>query len=271
MDLQHGLPALFHPSIKIIQGKIESCTDCDVIIITAGTKLNPGQNRYDSLNTNVEIFKSFVPQLKQYSPNAVLIVVSNPVDVMTYITWKLSGFPPNQVLGSGTLLDTYRFKHILGDKIKVNPRDITAFIIGEHGDASVPIVSKIASDLLETLNIEKIDYKSIHKEVIQSAYDITQRKGSTNYAIALAITNITKAIFEHENSVMPVSTYVKDSFGVQGEFFISLPSIINSIGVREIAPLSYTAEEMKMIKASAEGLKQYINKLKLPKVDVMSR
>jgi len=271
MDLQHGVPALFHPSTRILQGKIESCTDCDVIIITAGTKQNPGQNRHDLINKNIEIFKSFVPQLKQYSPKAVLIVVSNPVDVMTYITWKLSGLPPSQVLGSGTLLDTYRFKCMLGDRIKVNPRDIAAFIIGEHGDGSVPIVSKIASDLLETLSIEKIDYKSIHKEVIQSRYDIIQRKGATSYAIALAITNITKAIFEHENSVMPVSTYVKDSFGVQGEFFISLPSIINSIGVREIAPLSYTAEEMKMIKASAAGLKESINKLKLPKTEVMSR
>jgi len=190
---------------------------------------------------------------------------------MAYIAWKLSGLPPNQVLGSGTLLDTYRFKYILGDKIKVNPRDITAFIIGGHGDRSVPVVSKVASDLLEILSIEKIDYKSIHKEVIQSPYDIIRRKGATNYAIALAITNITKAIFEHENSVIPVSTYVKDSFGVQGEFFISLPCIINSIGVRETAPLSYTAEEMKMIKASAEGLKESINKLKLPKAEFMSR
>jgi len=178
MDLQHGLPALFHPSVKIIQGKIETCTDCDVIIITAGTKQNPGQNRHDLINKNIEIFKSFVPQLKQYSPKAVLIVVSNPVDEMAYIAWKLSGLPPSQVLGSGTLLDTYRFKHILGDKIKVNPRDITAFIVGAHGDGSVPVVSKVTSDLLEILSIEKIDYKSIHKEVIQSRYDIVQKKRS---------------------------------------------------------------------------------------------
>lgn len=234
MDLSHGLPFV-HP-MKIYAGTYADLADCFLIIITAGAGQRPGETRLELVRKNVEIFRDMIPQITAVTQDARLLIVSNPVDVMTYAAWKLSGYPPEHVIGSGTVLDTARLKYLLGAHLGVDSRSVHAFIIGEHGDSELAVWS--------SANISGVDLDSfcdicgacdgetlhrLYEDVRTSAYKVIEKKGATYYAIALAVTRIARAIVREEHSVLPVSAYVNGHYGVSDVYF-GVPSIVGGGG-----------------------------------------
>ena len=215
MDLSDGVS--FVRPISITAGEYADTKDSDIVIITAGVGQKPGQTRLDCIAKNLAIFKTIVPEVVKFSPNSILLVVSNPVDILTYITYKLSGFPSNKVIGSGTVLDTSRFKYLLSKHFEIDARNIHTYIMGEHGDSEIAtwsLTSIAGMNVDEFCNIctrkcngeMKLD---IYEEVKNSAYTIIKKKGATYYAIALAIKRIVEAILSDENSILTVSSLLK--------------------------------------------------------------
>ena len=210
MDIAHGVP--FVRPVNVYAGDYPDLADAGLVIITAGAAQSPGETRIDLVRKNVKIFRSIVPQIVRCNRDAILLVVANPVDILTYVTLKLSGFPASRVIGSGTVLDTARFKYLLGEHLEVDPRNIHAFIIGEHGDTELPVWSSANVSGIDLADFCKVCGKcadmaglhGIYEEVKNSAYRIIERKGATNYAIAKAVRRIAEAIVRDENSV-PVS------------------------------------------------------------------
>lgn len=260
MDLNHGL-SFAHP-IKIYAAGFESCEDADIVVITAGAKQKPGQSRTDLTKDNVEIFKSMIPDISKHAGNAILLVVTNPVDVLTYVTLKLSGLPSNRVIGSGTVLDTARLKYMISEYCKVDPSNIHGYIIGEHGDTELPVWSNatIGGMPIETyctdyakLSNAKTELPKIFEEVKNAAYQIIQAKGATNYSIALSLVKITRAILRNENSILPVSTLITDYYGIN-DVCISIPSLVNTKGVEYYLKLELSGHELALFKHSANTL-----------------
>lgn len=263
MDLSHG--KVFVSPVNVISGDYPDTKDSDIVIITAGLAQKQGETRIDLVNRNIEIYKQMIPQIVAYNPEAILLVVSNPVDILSYITYKLSGFPENRVFGSGTVLDTARFQSILSNKFSIDARDIHANIIGEHGD------SEIATWSLTTiggLTVEQyceemgIDFnetmkQSITEEVKHAAYEIINRKGYTNYAVALAITRIVKAILRDEKSILTVSSLQTGDYGLD-DVYISVPTIVGRVGVMDVVEVPYSTNEREALKESARLLKDIV-------------
>lgn len=268
MDLTHG--AAFVKTVNITAGIIEDTYGSDLIIITAGIGPKPGESRLDILNKNIPIFKDIVPKLAQFSPEAIFLVVSNPVDILTYITYKFSGFPSNRVIGSGTVLDTSRFKSILSKQFSIDARNIHAYIIGEHGDSEIAAWStiKIAGmSIDEYCKIDKLDYNEEFKtfitdEVKHAAYEIINRKGYTNYAVALAVRRITEAILGDEQSILTVSG-LQNGDGNLNDVYIAMPSIVGRNGIRKILPIPLSDDEFDKLNDSARLLKEIIKKSNL--------
>jgi len=267
MDLNHGL-SFAYPT-RIYAAGYEGCKDADIVVITAGANQKPDQTRTDLIHTNVAIFREIVPAITKYTQKAILLVVTNPVDILTYVTLKLSGLPSNRVIGSGTVLDTARLKYMISDYAKVDTRNIHAYIIGEHGDTELPVWSNatIGGMDIETYcleyapqdNVNK-DLKDLFLKVKNAAYEIIKLKGATNYSIAMALVKITKSIIRNENSILPVSTLVNDYYGIS-DVCISIPSIVNLNGVEKTIKLELSAEEAELFKHSANTLKQFIQTL----------
>jgi len=264
MDLNHGV-SLSHPT-KIYTAGFESCEDADIIVITAGANQKPGQSRTDLTKANVAIFKEIIPAISKHAGNAILLVVTNPVDILTYVTLKLSGLPANRVIGSGTVLDTARLKYMISEYCNVDPTNIHAYIIGEHGDTELPVWSNatIGGMDIETycadyagLGDAKSDLAEIFMKVKNAAYQIIQAKGATNYSIALALVKITKSILRNENSILPVSTLITDYFGINN-VCISIPSVVNINGVQQYLKLDLSGQEQELFKNSANALKNII-------------
>jgi len=264
MDLNHGL-SFAHPT-KIYAAGFEGCADADIVVITAGANQKPNETRTDLVNKNVAIFKDIVPAVAKYAKDSILLVVTNPVDILTYVTLKLSGFPSNRVIGSGTVLDTARLKYMISNYSKVDPNNIHAYIIGEHGDTELPVWSNatIGGMDIETYCSEyakqgnaKKELKEIFLKVKNSAYEIIKLKGATNYSIALSLVKITRAILRDENSILPVSTLVNDYYGVS-DVCISIPSIVNINGIEQYVKIDLSDEEQKLFKYSANTLKNFI-------------
>jgi L-lactate dehydrogenase len=264
MDLNHGL-SFAHPT-KIYAAGYEGCVDADIIVITAGANQKPNETRTDLVNKNVAIFKEIVPAVVKYTQDAILLVVTNPVDILTYVTLKLSDFPSNRVIGSGTVLDTARLKYMISDYAKVDPSNIHAYIIGEHGDTELPVWSNatIGGMDIETYCSEyakqgnaKNELKEIFEKVKNSAYEIIKRKGATNYSIALSLVKITRAILRDENSILPVSTLIDNFYGIS-DVCISVPSTVNIHGVEQYLKIELTEEEQKLFNYSAKTLKEFI-------------
>lgn len=263
MDLQQG--EVFVAPVTVRAGDYKDTADSDLIIITAGVAQKPEETRLDLVNRNVAVFSSIVPELVRYSPNSILLVVSNPVDILTYITYKLSGFPAERVFGSGTVLDTARFKSMLAKKFGVDGRNIHANIIGEHGD------SEIATWSLTTiagLTIEQycdamgIEFPLAERELMAAdvkgaAYEIINRKGHTNYAVALAITRITQAILRDEHSILTVSSLLHGEYGVEG-IYTSVPTIVTRTGVKQAIEIPISSNELHALQKSANILKDVI-------------
>ncbi len=269
MDLNHGL-SLSHPT-KIYAAGFQGCENADIIVITAGANQKPGQSRIDLVNNNVEIFKDIIPAISKYSGNSILLVVTNPVDILTYVTLKLSDFPANRVIGSGTVLDTARLKYMISEYCKVDSSNIHAYIIGEHGDTELPVWSNasIGGLPIETYctkysehNNAINDLSEIFEKVKNAAYQIIQAKGATNYSIALALVKITRSILRNENSILPVSTLITDYYGIN-DVYISIPSIVNINGVEQYLKLDLSNKEQELFEHSANTLKEIIKTIKL--------
>jgi len=269
MDLNHGL-SFAHPT-KIYAAGYEGCEDADIVVITAGANQKPDQTRTDLVQTNVAIFKEIVPAIVKYTRDAILLVVTNPVDILTYVTLKLSGFPSNRVIGSGTVLDTARLKYMISDYARVDTRNVHAYIIGEHGDTELPVwsnatiggmdVDTYCAEYAKHGNVRN-DLKELFLKVKNSAYEIIKLKGATNYSIAMALVKITKSIIRNENSILPVSTLITDYYGIN-DVCISIPSIVNINGVEQSVKIDLSAEEEELFKLSANTLRKFIQTIDL--------
>ncbi|MBN1405584.1 MAG: L-lactate dehydrogenase [Candidatus Omnitrophica bacterium] len=264
MDLNHG--ASFVSPVSVYSGGYSACKDADIVVITAGAKQSPGETRIDLVKKNAAIFKNIIPEIVKYSKNAILLVVTNPVDILTYATLKISGFDPNKVIGSGTVFDSSRFRYLLSEHCHVDPRNIHAYIIGEHGDTELPVWSNanIGGMILARycpLCKRHCNYKKelggIFDKAKNSAYKIIEAKGATYYAVGLALVRISEAILRDENSVLPVSTLIKDYYGI-GDVCLSIPSVINKNGVEKFLKLNLSPLEQKQFKFSANAMKKVI-------------
>lgn len=261
MDLSHGLP--FAPQKMIIKaGDYNECKDAQVIVITAGVAQKPGQTRLELAETNTKIIKEITKNIMASGFNGVIIVASNPVDLMTYVVSKVSGLPTNQVFGSGTVLDTARLRYIMSDYLKVSSKNIHAYIMGEHGDSSfVPwnhayVGCKKMKDVMKDGNHPIEDLDRIHQEVVDAAYEIINKKKATYYGIGMALSKIVKSVLDNDNSILTVSTYLKDNEYGQDDIFIGVPAIVNSDGIRELLKLELTNEEQEKLNNSCKIIKE---------------
>lgn len=264
-DLSQGLP--FAPSSMSIKcGEYADCKDADVVVICAGAPQMQGETRRDLLQKNYKVFKSIVDPVVQSGFNGVFLVASNPVDVMTQVVYDLSGFPSGRVLGSGTSLDSARLRHSMSDYFKINPRNVHAYVIGEHGDSEfVPwsqatLSVKPLNDLDSAYPNLMSDMSKLADDVRDSAYKIIEAKGATYYAIGMVLARLVRAILFDENSVFSVSAYLKGEYNEKG-IYIGVPSVVNRSGVREIVEMTLTKEEQEKFHRSSSIIKQMLKEV----------
>ena len=269
MDLAHGMPFISPTDLKT--GTIADVgQDADIVIITAGAAQKSGESRLNLVERNVSLFKGLLTDVVKYCPNAILLIVSNPVDVMTYVTLKISGFPSSRVIGSGTVLDTARFRSLLAQKMDIDARSVHAYIIGEHGDSEVPVWSTayiggaklVKGDWANLSASEQNELTGIFNQVKNAAYEIIQRKGYTSYAIGLAVTDIVKAIVRSQERVLTVSSLINGLYGIH-DVCLSLPTVVNDRGGLKKVNLPLSETEEKYLKQSAQVLRDVFNKLNL--------
>lgn len=259
LDMNHGMPFLGHA--EVWAGDYPDCAEADIIIITAGAAQKPGETRIDLLKRNVAIFESITTEVLKYNKDGILLIASNPVDVMSYFTWRKSGWPSHRVIGSGTLLDSARFRYLVGEKLNIDPRSVHAHIIGEHGDSELPLWS-LANIAGTGINISEEDKQDIFAHTRDAAYEIIQAKGATYYAIALALDRICTAILRNEAAVLNVSTLLEDYHGISG-VYLGVPCVVDRSGVREVLKLEITAAEKELLVKSADKLKGLIKDLEV--------
>ena len=262
MDLMHGVP--FVAPVEIKAGTVADVgQDADLVIITAGASHKPGETRLDLVARNVDIFKQLIPDIVKYCPNAILLIVSNPVDIMTYVTLKLSGFLPAKVIGSGTVLDSARFRTLLAKKMDIDPHSVHAYIIGEHGDSELPVWSKANIAGMPLYDpAEHAAFQELFDRVKNAGYEILNRKGSTSYAIGLAATEIVKAILHGQERVLTVSSLVNDFYGIR-DVCLSLPSVVNERGIIKTVNLKLNDTEQQQLIHSAKILRDIFDTLTL--------
>ena len=256
MDLNHCLA--FAPSkIDIKAGDYSDCKDARIVCIAAGANQMPGETRMDLINKNSKIFKTIVTEVMKSGFNGIFLVATNPLDVMTYLTYKYSGLPANKIIGSGTTLDTARLKYLVGEKLDTNPKNVHAYVIGEHGDSEF-IPWSHANIGLQNINehLNKDEEKTIEDEVRNAAYEIINKKGATYYGIGMCLVKITNAILSDENTIMTVSNYDKNN-----DVFVGLPAVINKDGIKEKIYIELDDEETKKLQNSIDIIKDAINKV----------
>ncbi|MBR4622175.1 MAG: L-lactate dehydrogenase [Ruminococcus sp.] len=267
MDLNHGL-AFAKSNMQIYAGEYHDCKDADIVVIAAGVAQKEGESRLDLLQRNVEVFRSIITPVVKSGFDGIFLVATNPVDIMTRVTYELSRFGASRVIGTGTSLDTARLRYLLGDYFTVDPKNIHAYVIGEHGDSEfvplsqVMLATKHVSEMLENPNnnysIE--DMERIETEVRTSAYKIIEAKRATYYGIGMAITRIVKAILGDENSVLTVSCKLSGEYSNRN-VFIGVPCIIGRNGVKEVVELSLTESEQEKFNSSAKVLEESFESL----------
>ena len=260
MDLSHGLP--YAPQKMIIKaGDYSECKDAQIVVITAGVAQKPGQTRLELAEVNAKIMKQITTNIMESGFNGVIIVASNPVDLMTYVVWKVSGLPKNKVIGSGTVLDTARLRYLMADYFKISSKNIHAYIMGEHGDSSfVPwkhayIGCKKVIDVMKDNNHPMEDLQKIHQGVVNAAYEIIEKKKATYYGIGMALNRLVRAILDDENSILTVSTYLENQYN-QDDIFIGVPAVINKSGVRDIIELDLDSTEHEKLNNSCNLIKK---------------
>lgn len=260
MDLNHGIA--FAPSpTKIWKGSYADCKDADLVVITAGLPQKPGETRLDLVEKNTKIFKQIVRGIMDNGFDGIFLIATNPVDILTYVTWKESGLPKERVIGSGTTLDTARFRYMLSDYFDVDARNVHAYIVGEHGDTELPVWSHASigvqklEKVLKNEQYSQEDLDAIFVNVRDAAYHIINRKGATFYGIGMALMRITKAILNNENCILTVSAYLNGEYG-QSDIYVGVPAIINRSGVREVVELEMNADEREKFDHSVKVLKE---------------
>ncbi|MNO47342.1 L-lactate dehydrogenase [compost metagenome] len=259
LDMNHGLP--FTGGVKLWAGDYSDCAGADIIVIAAGASQRPGETRIDLLKRNASIFDTIIKNIVKYNTQGIILVATNPVDILSYVSLKQSGFPSNRVIGSGTLLDSARFRYLIGQSKGINPRSIHAHIVGEHGDSELPLWS-LANVAGIGLEISEEDKEEIFNNTKNAAYEIINAKGSTSYAIALALDRIITSILLDEGSVLNVSTLLTDYNGVS-DVYLGVPSIVDRTGVRQVLDLELNNEELQQFQNSANKLKAAIAELDL--------
>ena len=263
LDISHGLP--FSKPMQIYAGGYEDISDASVVIVTAGAGQKTGETRLDLVKKNVGIFRSIIPEIAKYNKNGILLVVANPVDILTYVAKQLSGYPSNRVFGSGTVLDTARLKYLLGEHLGVDSRSIHAFIIGEHGDSEIAAWS---SANVSGIPLNKFcemrghfehdkSMQQIAENVKNSAYEIIEKKKATYYGIAMSVKRICEAIVRDEKSILPVSS-IQDTDEISG-VALSMPAIVGKNGVEDLVPIELDADEKAALKQSADTLRAVLN------------
>ena len=265
LDISHGVP--FAKPMKIYAGNYDDIKDASLVIITAGANQKLGETRLDLVKKNISIFKSIIPEIKKRDFNGILLIVANPVDILTTVALKLSGLPENKVIGSGTVLDTARLKYELGNHLNVDSRSVHAFIIGEHGDSEIAAwssanVSGIPlhkfCEMRGHFNHEEAT-KKIAENVKNSAYEIIEKKKATYYGVAMAVKRICEAIIRDEKSILPISSMMKGDFGIK-DISLSMPAIVGKDGVECHVPIQLNEEEIFKLQKSAQTLKEILNK-----------
>lgn len=267
-DIAHGIP--FAGQMKIYAGNYDDITDASIIIITAGANQKPDETRLDLVHRNVDIYKRIIPEIAKRNFKGILLIVSNPVDILTYVAVKLSGFPEERVIGSGTVLDTARLKYALSEHLGVDSRSIHSFIIGEHGDSEIAAWSSTNVSGIPLNNFcemrgyfnHKETMKQIEKNVKNSAYEIISKKHATYYGIAMSVKRICECITRNEKSILPISSIIHGEYGID-KIALSMPAIIGIDGIETHVPISLNDEEIKLLRHSAETLKKIICELDL--------
>ncbi len=265
LDISHGIP--FAKPMSIYAGGYDDIVDASIIVITAGASQRPDETRLDLVHKNIEIFKSIIPEIAKRDCKGILLVVSNPVDILTHVTLKLSNFPENRVLGSGTVLDTARLKYQLGTHLGVDSRSVHAFIVGEHGDSEIAAwssanVSGIAmDDFCEMRGFYEHEEatEEISNTVKNSAYEIISKKRATYYGIAMSVKRICEAIVRDEKSILPVSGMMHGEYGIEN-LVLSMPAIVGINGIEKKVPISLDEEETEKLRSSAGILSEILRK-----------
>ena len=260
MDLNHG--KVFAPNPSYIRyGEYSDCANVDLVVICAGAGQKPGETRLQLVEKNLKIFKSIIDSVMASGFDGIFVVATNPVDILTYATWKYSGLPKERVIGSGTILDTARFRFSLGEYFRVNPVNVHAYIVGEHGDSELPVFSSANIGCVPVLKYierhekySKEDLDEIFVNVRDAAYKIIETKGATYYGIAMGLVRITKAILSNENSILTVSAHLDGQYGAE-DVYIGVPAVINRDGIHEIVELDLHEEEQKLFHNSVNVLK----------------
>lgn len=268
MDISHGIP--FARQMKIYAGNYDDIVDASIIIVTAGANQKPDETRLDLVHKNVAIFKSIIPEIAKRGCKGILLVVANPVDILTYTALKLSGFEENRVIGSGTVLDTARLKYELGKHLQVDSKSVHAFIIGEHGDSEIAAwssanVSGIALDEFCEMrgHFEHQDAMlAIGEKVKNSAYEIIKRKQATYYGIAMAVKRICEVIIRDEKSILPISSMMHGEYGLE-DVVLSMPAIVGKNGLETKVPITLNEKEQRKLSQSASTLKEILKELDL--------
>ncbi|MCD4826237.1 MAG: L-lactate dehydrogenase [Acholeplasmataceae bacterium] len=267
MDLNHGM-AFAPRKMKIYAGEYADCSDADLVVITAGVSQKEGETRIDLLNRNAKIMEIVVEQIMKSGFDGIIMVASNPVDILAYVAKKASGLPSSKVIGSGTSLDTARLRYEISKKINISVSNIHAYILGEHGDSEFACWSnayigvKPMLDVIDSMHeITLEDLESIHNNVKHSAYEIIKRKKATYYGIGMTLESITSAIINNENRIIPISVYNDGVYDVDSDLYIGLPAVLNSEGVHHIVKLKLNDKEEKQLKDSAKILKDILNQM----------
>lgn len=268
MDLMHAVP-LGRPT-RVWAGTYEDCAGAAVTVVTAGSAQRPGETRLDLAARNTEIFRQIIPNIVKNNPDGILVIATNPVDVLTYASLKFSGLPAERIIGSGTILDTARFRYLLSQHFEVDPRSVHAFIIGEHGDSEVPVwsLANLAGMRLPVycaangMHCTPETLTEIFQQTRDAAYHIIERKGATFYAIASGLTRLVEAVIRDQSTVMSVSSLIQNYYGISNVCF-SLPTVIDGGGVERVIQLELDRDELDGLKKSAEVLKDTIHHLKL--------
>lgn len=265
MDMNHGIS--FVSPVRIISGDYEQIKGSDMVIITAGANQEPGETRVNLLKRNMNVFKNIIDQILKYChDDTILLVVTNPVDILTYITYKLSGFSKRNVIGSGTVLDTARLKYLIGEHTNIDSRNVHTYIIGEHGDSEVATwsMTSIAGvgidkycEISGKCDKQLMFEKDFYEKTKNAAYEIINRKGATYYAVALAVRRIVECIIGNENSILTVSSYFNGEYGIN-DICLSAPTIVNSSGADKILEIPFSDEEINNLRKSAEMMKDII-------------
>lgn len=259
LDISHGLP--YSAPMEIYAGDYDDITDAALIVIAAGANQKQGETRLDLIDKNLAIFSQIIPEIKKRDCQGILLVVTNPVDILTYAAIKMSGFSPQRVIGSGTVLDTARLKYLIGRSLDVDARSVHAVIIGEHGDSELAVWSGAnisGVDLNHFCELRgvvhyKVTTQKIYTEVRDSAYEIIQRKGATYYGIAMAVAKIAESISRDEHSILPVSALLNGEYGIEG-LCLSIPSVVGSKGVEKVLEIPLSGTEQRELTASAKAL-----------------